>query len=299
MKLEKTNNFFDVIENSAPPIDILASFTDIPPELDFVLPGMITGTVGSIVAQGGVGKSWLALEIASAVAGASDLLNLGIRKSGRVLYLPAEDPLEAVQLRLHQLGPYLNREDREAFIENLTVRPLMGIPCDIMRQDVANAITRLGEGSRLIVLDTLRRFHNADENAGGPMAELLGVVERICNRTGASILFLHHTAKSASLNGGGGEQQASRGSSVLVDNIRGGQLNLCVMSEAEAERNKIDSATRKRFVKLVQAKSNFGPPMPDRWLERGGGGILLPKNEIPAVTKNPKNAGRRMREVER
>lgn len=298
MNFENSQCIFDIIHNDAQPIDILASFSNIPPELDFVLPGMTAGTIGSIVAQGGVGKSWLALEIASAVAGGPDLLEIGVGKTGPVLYLPAEDPTEAVQHRLHQLGQHLTPEGREAVADNLTVRPLMGVPTDIMKPETAEAIIRLAEGSRLIVLDTLRRFHTADENAGGPMAELLGVLERICSKTGASILFLHHTAKSASLNGGGGEQQASRGSSVLVDNIRGGQMNLCVMSEAEATKAKLDLATRKRFIKLVQAKTNFGPPMPDKWLERGNGGILLPKAEIPAVKPDSRTAGRRRREIE-
>lgn len=258
------------------PIDVLDAFESTPRPLDLVLPGMISGTVGSVVAQGGAGKSWLALEIAVAVAGGPDLLDLGIPAFGQVVYLPAEDPRLAVQHRLHALAPHLNHEERRAVAEAMTVLPLMGHSVDVMVPAWAEAVERVADGARLVVLDTLRRFHAEDENASGPMARLLGIMEAICDRTGASILFLHHTAKGAALNGGAGEQQASRGSSVLVDNIRGGQWNLAVMSEAEARRHGIEPGERRRYVRLVQAKSNFGPPIGDRWLERGPGGILTP-----------------------
>lgn len=258
------------------PLGILDSLTTMPPPLDFVLPGMIAGTVGSLVAQGGAGKSWLALEIAVAVAGGPDLAGMGINRGGEVLYLPAEDPRPALRQRLHALGPYLDDTARATLAENLTILPLMGHPVNVMDYGFAAELAQLAKGKRLVILDTLRRFHIEDENASGPMASLLGTLESMCQDAGTSALFLHHTAKGAALNGQGGEQQAARGSSVLVDNIRGGQWNLLGMTEAEATRQKVEAGERRNFVRLVQAKANFGPPVADRWLERKEGGILLP-----------------------
>lgn len=265
------------------PIDIMGAFETLPPPMDLVLPGMISGTVGSVVAQGGAGKSWLALEIAIAVAGGPDLPEIGVPSCGPVVYLPAEDPRVAVVHRLHAIAPHISDEQRRQVAGALTIYPLMGRSIDMMQPAWADALERVADGSRLVVLDTLRRFHIEDENASGPMAQLLGVMEGICERTGASILFLHHTAKGASLNGGADSQQASRGSSVLVDNIRGGQWNLSGMTEAEATRYGVDGESRRLFVKLVQAKCNFGPPVADRWLERGLGGVLTPADlvEVP------------------
>lgn len=271
--MTKQNTITNPLANVAP-LDISAAFDSAPPPIDLVLPGMIAGTVGSLVAQGGAGKSWLALEIAVGVAGGPDLAEIGIPAHGRVVYLPAEDPRSALSHRFHALAGHLNPEARRTVTNNLTVLPLMGHQVNIRDAAWADALERVCDSARLAIVDTLRRFHIEDENASGPMAQLLGVMEGICERTGASILFLHHTAKGAALNGGGGEQQAARGSSVLVDNIRGGQWNLLGMSEAEAERLKVDD--RKRFVRLVQAKANFGPPIPDKWLERGAGGVLKP-----------------------
>ena len=257
-------------------LDLRNAFSEQPPPLDFVLPGMIAGTVGALVAQGGAGKSWIALELAMAVAGGPDLLEIGVDTTGPVLYLPAEDPELALRHRLFAAAPQFDDAAREQLAETLEIVPLMGQAVDLMVPAWSEAITRMVEGKRLVVVDTLRRFHSGDENSASDMARLLGVMEAICGATGASLLFLHHTGKSAALNGGGGQQQASRGSSVLVDNVRGGQLNLIGMTEAEAKGYEIDLSTRRNYIKLVQAKANFGPPIADRWYRRDDGGLLLP-----------------------
>jgi RecA-family ATPase len=257
-------------------LDLRNAFSQKPPPLDFVLPGMLAGTVGAMVAQGGAGKSWVALELAMAVAGGPDLLEIGVEHTGQVLYLPAEDPELALRHRLYDAAPHFDDAARERLDDALDVRLLMGHQVDLMQPKWAQAITEMAEGKRLVVVDTLRRFHAGDENSASDMARLLGVMEAICGATGASLLFLHHTGKSAALNGGGGQQQASRGSSVLVDNVRGGQLNLIGMTEADAKSFDVDPGDRRNYVKLVQAKANFGAPISDRWFRRDGGGLLLP-----------------------
>lgn len=109
-----------------PRLNIRDAFAVQPPPLDFVLPGMISGTVGALVAQGGAGKSWIALELAIAVAGGPDLLEMGIERHGRVLYLPAEDPRLAVSHRLYSARGAVDGEAVEQLAENLEIVPLMG-----------------------------------------------------------------------------------------------------------------------------------------------------------------------------
>jgi hypothetical protein len=68
-------------------IDLAATFSGPPPELDWVWPGFLAGTVGVLVAAGGTGKSYWALQAAMAVAdgsGDSDLLGLAPAHGGRV-----------------------------------------------------------------------------------------------------------------------------------------------------------------------------------------------------------------------
>ncbi|MCA2448021.1 MULTISPECIES: AAA family ATPase, partial [Vibrio] len=108
------------------PIDILASFTELPPPIDYVLPNMVAGTVGALVSPGGAGKSMLALQLAAQIAGGPDLLDVGELRTGPVIYLPAEDPPTAIHHRLHALGERLTDEQRQAVADGLLIQPLIG-----------------------------------------------------------------------------------------------------------------------------------------------------------------------------
>jgi RecA-family ATPase len=265
-------------------IDLLEAFSTKPAPLDFVLPGMLAGTVGSLVSPGGVGKSYLSLEWAVLVATGVNLMGLDFDvKCGRVVMLCAEDPADALKHRLHALGAHLDVEARRQMSVNVDVFPLVGHPFDLMKDSCFDWTLERACGRRLMLIDTLRRIHVADENDGGEMAALLGQMERITARTGCSILFLHHTTKAAALNGQGDMQQASRGSSVLTDNIRW-QAFLGGMTKEEAKEHGIPEQERGQFVRFGIPKRNYGAPMPDLWLRRGEGGVLV-SADLTAVTK--------------
>ena len=100
-------------------------------------------------------------------------------------------------------------------------------------------------------------------------------VEAIAADTGCSIVFLHHASKGATMMGAGDQQQASRGSSVLVDNIRW-QSYLSGMTAAEAEEWGVDDSQRPYFVRYGVSKANYGAPFKDRWFRRHDGGVLKP-----------------------
>lgn len=256
-------------------VDVLRCFQEEPPPLDFVLPNFLAGTVGAVVSPGGAGKSMLALQLAVQVAGGPDLLGLGGVKVGPVIYLPAEDPVVIIHHRQFDLGATLGAEARSLIAQRLTVQPLIGTLPNIMTQPWFDALKRAAECRRLMILDTLRRFHREDENASGPMSEVIGRMEQIANDTGCSILFLHHAGKAAAMMGAGDLQQASRGSSVLTDNIRW-QGYLAGMTTGEAAEWGVESEQRGYFVRFGVSKSNYGKPFIDAWFRRHEGGVLLP-----------------------
>lgn len=296
------------IDSSAlPRINIKDAFTQTPEPLDFVLPGMIAGTVGALIAPGGAGKSWFALEVAIALTGGPDFLGIGINQTGDVLYLSAEDPELAITHRLHAVASHVHAVARshavshsdvadveQSIIAHLEIASLMGRAVDLKQKSWSDAIKEMAKGKRLVILDTLRRFHCSDENNGGEMASLLGILESIAGDTGASILFLHHVGKGSVLNGGGDIQQASRGSSVLTDNVRGGQINLVGMTETEAKTYGV--ADRGSYVRAVQSKVNFGCRSFDKWLKRIKGGLLKPVSLDAQGDQQPAQSRRSRRE---
>lgn len=120
------------------------------------------------------------------------------------------------------------------------------------------------------------------------MAQVIGRMEAIAAETGCSIIFLHHANKSAAMAGAGDQQQASRGSSVLVDNIRW-QAYLSGMTAAEAETWGVDDNQRAYFVRFGVSKANYGSPFQERWLRRHEGGVLKP---VPLEKRaKPKKGG--------
>ncbi len=270
-----------------------------PPPLDFVLPGFLSGTTGILVGSGGAGKSWLALELACAVAGGAevDLLDLKPGACGRVLYLGLEDPRGILLHRMRALGLRLSGSQHESIAENISLKSLTGRLIDLLNQKQRDSLTRRAEGLRLLIIDTLSRSHQTDENSNSEMAKLLGSFERICARTGCAVLLVHHTRK-----GGAGEngaaQHAARGASALVDNARWG-CALDRMSESEAEQLAdadyspdplLPLRIRERhgfYCRLSYPKPNYGEPQPDRWFRREKGGVLVRARleHMPAAAK--------------
>lgn len=273
-------------------IDILRAFETEPTPFDFVLPGMLASTVGFILSPGGTGKSMLALEAGAAVAGGipdADLLGLS-PKGGKVFYFAAEDPPIAFEHRLHAMGKRLTKEARHAIADNFKIESLVGYMPDIMDPKWYEAIINACAGYRLIIIDTLSRFHQLDENSNGEMAQLISRLEYIARLTGAGILIIHHSSKAMAVAGRGDEQQAGRGASALIDNARWA-ANLIGMTKDESM--KVAAAPgappvgvdeRGWYVRFAISKQNHGKPFEERWFVRGDGGILVPTSLYP-VTK--------------
>lgn len=258
------------------PLNITHCFETVPPQLDFVLPGMLHGTVGALISPGGAGKSLTALQIAIQIASGID--TIGWRhclRKGSVACLAAEDPESALHFRLHELGKKLSSQSREEVAEQLAIYPLVGekVRINLLDPPTEHGLLEIAEGRRLLILDTLRRFHAGSENDSGDMSKVISSLEYIAAQTGASVLFLHHSSKSSALGGTVDEQQSSRGSSVLVDNVRW-QGFLSTMSKSEADALGVEQDRRRFFVRFGISKQNYGAPFEDVWFERGPGGLL-------------------------
>ncbi len=259
-------------------LDLADAFTQPPPQPDFVLPGLVAGTVGALVSPGATGKSFFALEIAVAVAGGTDLLQLGIQKHGQVLVVAAEDPATILQSRMHSIGQRLNVADREAVIERMDLLPAMALGIDLFGEQAeiwTRTLTERASGCRLVVIDTLSRVHTGEENERRDAARVMRNLERIAAATGAAVLFLHHITKAVALGGQGDQQQAARGSSVWIDESRWAGF-LKTMDQAEAKKWPVAEELRRNFVRYGVNKANYCSPVLDVWLRRDLGGVLVP-----------------------
>lgn len=300
---------------TAPPLDIAVAFRTEPPPLDFVAAGLKVGTVGILASPGGVGKSFVSLELAMGVAEPDadrELLNVGIRESGRVLVLNAEDPLDVLHERVYGIGTLLSRDLQDAVAANLEIVSLTGQRPNLLDPRWVDSISSrcVATQARLLVIDTFSRFHAGDENANSDMSEVVGALEVVAQRSGAAVLALHHTSKAAALNGQQASQQSTRGASAIVDNARW-QAYLEVMSEAKAKEMRVPIELRRHFVSFGVSKQNYGRPTMPRWLVRLDKGVLvnvdegvqmrdavsrvqdLISYEVPPLTGSPASTGTR------
>jgi hypothetical protein len=247
----------------------------LPPPV-YVLPSLRPRTVGLIVAQEGVGKSFLALEVALAKATGHDMTGIGVTGPGRVVYFSKEDPPEIMEERLQSIRPFITSDESLASADNLEIVSLYGKPATlvsektIVNEKLIRQIIRAGSSKDLLIFDTLRKLHDLEENSSGEMKVLLEIFDRIALETGAAVLLIHHTNKSANLNGQQGDQSSARGSNAIVGNTRWSLHLETVKNEPEGEKR----------IKVTIPRASYGPEGGEWWLERTDGGVLVQSNPI-------------------
>jgi len=156
-------------------------------------------------------KTWMALELAVAVASGSACLDtFAVPSPGPVLLYAAEDSESALRLRLESLAKHHAIDLASLNIRVITVDALrLDRTADQARLEATLMLHR----PVLLILDPLVRLHAIDENAAGEIAALLGYLRLLQRKTGSAIALVHHAKKNAAANGGAG--YSLRGSSDL------------------------------------------------------------------------------------
>lgn len=299
------------IDDPGQRVDIVHAHTaaELPP-LDFVLPGLLAGSVGMIAAPGATGKGYVMLQAAFTVAAETDIpLFDGAwpapARRGEVCILMAEDPAQILEQRSRAVTrhlvssvPGVTDDVIGDIAKRIEIRSLVGVvphilgprgECSDEHKRWRDYLLQCATGRRLLILDTAARFHSADENSNGEMTLLVQTIEAIAKKTGCTVLISHHASKAAALGGQGMTQQAARGASALVDSCRW-VMTMARMTEREAIEHGVDDAMRGYYLRASVSKNNYGSPIDDLWLRRGDGGVLSRALLTPAA---PKRRGRR------
>lgn len=259
------------------PLDLTWALTAPLPTLDFILPGMLPGSLCLLVAPGATGKSTLALDIAASVAlgrpVAGGLFAAG--RQGKVVVLAGEESERMLAERIRALIR-LDEQANPALYDNLLLLPMAGEQCGLLAEgrptSIYDELAEIAQGSRLIVVDPVRRMHGGDENSSFDMTRFVVAMEQLAKSTGAAVLGIHHANRASSADAS--SQNAARGSSALVDGARW-QLNLSRMDEKTAGTLMVSEAERSLYVAVDFAKTNYLAPQPRCWLKRQPGGRLM------------------------
>ncbi|OLE86075.1 MAG: hypothetical protein AUG08_15705 [Acidobacteria bacterium 13_1_20CM_2_55_15] len=214
-----------------------------------------SGTAQAVGIIGGTPKTyktWMALEMAVAVAsGSACLSTFGVPSPGPVLLYAAEDSQSTLRLRLESLTHHHALQLRHLDIRVIIADSLRldRIP-DQERLEATLLLHRLA----LLILDPLVRLHAIDENAAGEIAALLGYPRLLQRKTGAAIALVHHARKNVAANGGAG--YSLRGSSDLYAWVDAEFAPKSGMNGKGAERDLVDLSDDE-FERLLNSLANY------------------------------------------
>lgn len=164
------------------------------PAPNWIIKGVLPrAELGVLYGASGSGKSFIALDLALAVAQGKNWRGRKT-KQGRVVYIVAEGS-GGMASRLKAYADY-------NFIEDVDNFALLAAAPDFLQKDdmkeVAKALRAVG-GADLIVVDTFAQVTpGANENSGEDMSKALGNAKVLNKATGALILFVHHSGKDQS-----------------------------------------------------------------------------------------------------
>jgi RecA-family ATPase len=164
--------------------------------------------VGIIGGEPKCGKSFLALDLAVAVAaGTPCLRRFTVVHPGRVLLYPAEDALHIVRRRLDGICAAAGCHLAELDLHVITA-PSLRLDLAVDRTSLDETVAQLRP--RLLILDPFVRLHRIDENISGEVAPLLAFLRELQRRHAIAVVVVHHARKGAANIRAG---QALRGSS--------------------------------------------------------------------------------------
>jgi putative DNA primase/helicase len=183
---------------------------DLPPRENILAPILQTQSLSMLYAPRGVGKTFVALSVAYAIASGGTCLKWTAPKPRRVLYIDGEMPAATMQERLAQIVKQAEREAREGHFTLITpdMNHEAGMP-DLSTTEGQEAIAPCVQNADVIVVDnisTLARTGKENEAESWLPLQRWGLAMRA---QGRSVLFVHHAGK------GGNQRGTSRREDVL------------------------------------------------------------------------------------
>lgn len=205
---------FSVREEDRPILPITARELldmEITPGRPLLAPWLPEAGIAMLYAPRGIGKTYLAMSAAHAVAAGGALLRWQAPAPRRVLYIDGEMPMAALQSRLAGIAAGAEREPEGDALRFLPADHFRdGLPDFAMPEGMA-LLDRLTPGVALVVFDNLSTLTGVRENEADdwrPMQSNLLALRR----RGVSSLLVHHAGK-------GGQQRGTSRKEDVLDTV--------------------------------------------------------------------------------
>ncbi len=204
--------------------------------IENILPRRIPGLIAAI---GGLGKSFIMLDLAMKVAGGDQGMHqetaLGgkVVHNGKVVFLGAEDSANSIHRRIENIAGanLLERANGNLFV--VPMPDAGGVVPFIQNslgqysvtdyyQNLREQLIALGDVA-LVIIDPLQAFAHADINTDPAAGQFFwSLMAELCSATGASVLVAHHMRKEGtfSIKKSIQARESIRGTTALVDGAR-------------------------------------------------------------------------------
>jgi hypothetical protein len=163
------------------------------PPIKYIVPGYLVEGCTLFAGAPKLGKSWLALETAIAVAGGGKCLGIIRCEHGDVLYLALEDNLRRLQSRMRKLITF--GDDWPSALQFMTECPRANVGGIDQIREWAASVTL----PRLVIVDVLAMFKpvrgEKDAMYDADYASIKSL-QALAAELGIAILVVHHTRKS-------------------------------------------------------------------------------------------------------
>lgn len=251
----------------------------------------------------GLGKTFLALDIAACVASGEDCLGRKVDNPGRVGYLLAERP-EGLKRRLS--GWLAHRDLKKKALDNMFAAYSQMLNID-EPSHFSRLVKSIGDGLaiqaadkakiplKLLVIDPLAAHMDGSENEATSMAKFTNALRKLSKIFNCSILLVHHEGKKNFNN-----RLGARGSSALeaaLDTI----LYASVPEPHRADRVRIQMTKQREFeespeiwIEMKEAKGKI----PDHKMEDMALGKFPVLTSAPEKSSNSKRKARVDKELE-
>ena len=157
------------------------------------------GSITLVFGKGGIGKTWLLLDMARCIGSGISFLGFTTKKVP-VVFIDFENPVAVLNTRTQKLGEadgvYFWRANNDKM-----KAPKLDSSSEWERYKC------LPEGA-VLIFDTLRASQSKDENASNEMSLIMGRLKELRD-LGFTIILLHHTAKNS--------DNVAKGSTAIVD----------------------------------------------------------------------------------
>lgn len=198
------------------------------------------GIPALFAAMGGVGKSFIALDLALEIAvsvatgiGGRKILGGKVIGHGNVVVLNAEDSKDSVHRRLERIDPSDRRQKANGRVFVVPL-PEVGGPMPLIsggngefkkteKFEALRTQLKAIPDLKLVVIDPLQAFITADVTKDPAAGQFMwSALSQLCAETGATIILCHHMRKegASKINSAEDAREAIRGSTALIDGAR-------------------------------------------------------------------------------